>query len=323
MSAIWVIAVILLIFIFFPKTNGISGQLTTTKKAGLCVTPSINPVYTRCDDMNDNSNNDSLANSAIGWYYSWSRYSKYADDPNNNNWGLNCNPLPTKEFVPMLWGINQNHINQGKIISTYIDTVDTTYLLGFNEPNRNKQSKLFPQRAAQFWKDYVIPLWGNTLTLVSPVPHNCYLSDKCLPGYDDANVWFDHFFGNFSGPNLTTQIANSQIEYIAVHAYSCNTDAVMIKLNDTYKRYGKKIWLTEFACGSNEGSKTQQDQNDYIDDIIEKLENADYIFRYSFYKSRGDSINDERGILEFDMNNPSELSETGDKYIWNIDTYSS
>ena len=88
-------------------------------------------------------------------------------------------------------------------------------------------------------------------------------------------------------------------------------------------KYGLKIWLTEFACGSNEGSKTQQDQNDYIDDIIDKLENADYIFRYSFYKSRGDSINDERGILEFDINNPSELSETGDKYIWNIDTYSS
>ena len=38
-----------------------------------------------------------------------------------------------------------------------------------------------------------------------------------------------------------------RIDYLATHDYDGNANHVMNKLEDLYHRYGKKIWLTEFA----------------------------------------------------------------------------
>ena len=40
---------------------------------------------------------------------------------------------------------------------------------------------------------------------------------------------------------------NCRIDYLATHDYVGKENKVMNKLEDLYNRYGKKIWLTEFA----------------------------------------------------------------------------
>ena len=52
--------------------------------------------------------------------------------------------------------------------------------------------------------------------------------------------WFDPFFE--ACENL-----GFRIDYLATHDYVGDVDKVMDKLELLYNRYGKKIWLTEFA----------------------------------------------------------------------------
>ena len=43
------------------------------------------------------------------------------------------------------------------------------------------------------------------------------------------------------------EILGCRIDYLATHDYAGDVEKVMNKLEDLYHRYGKKIWLTEFA----------------------------------------------------------------------------
>ena len=57
----------------------------------------------------------------------------------------------------------------------------------------------------------------------------------------------------------------------------------MNKLERLYERYGKKIWLTEFAlcCTRDEEAVIQ-----FVQEIIPRLEEADYIYKYSWFITR-------------------------------------
>ena len=56
--------------------------------------------------------------------------------------------------------------------------------------------------------------------------------------------WFDPFFE-------ACEALGCRIDYLATHDYPAdypgNVDEVMNRLELLHKRYGKKIWLTEFA----------------------------------------------------------------------------
>ena len=46
-----------------------------------------------------------------------------------------------------------------------------------------------------------------------------------------------------------------RIDYLATHDYVGNANQVMNRLEKLYKRYGRKVWLTEFAvCCTREES---------------------------------------------------------------------
>ena len=52
--------------------------------------------------------------------------------------------------------------------------------------------------------------------------------------------WFDEFWEE-------CLILECRIDYIATHLYTGTIDERMKKLKDYSQRYGKQIWLTEFA----------------------------------------------------------------------------
>ena len=81
-------------------------------------------------------------------------------------------------------------------------------------------------------------------------------------------------------------------------------------------RYGKKVWLTEFAkcC-----TRDEQEVIDFVKEIVPRLEAADYVYKYSWFITRYneknftgdwylDSVN---RLLEKDS---SELSAVGKLY---------
>ena len=74
-----------------------------------------------------------------------------------------------------------------------------------------------------------------------------------------------------------------RIDYLATHDYVGNANQVMNRLEMLYKRYGRKVWLTEFAvcCTREENVVT-----DFVKEIVPRLEQADFVYRYSWYITR-------------------------------------
>jgi len=101
-------------------------------------------------------------------------------------------------------------------------------------------------------------------TLVSPAPAG-----------GNTN-WFDPFFE-------ACEALGCRIDYLATHDYAGDVDEVMNRLKMLHQRYGKKIWLTEFAkCCTHDESEVI----DFVKGIIPRLEAANYVYRYSWFITR-------------------------------------
>lgn len=169
----------------------------------------------------------------------------------------NCSHMAAQyahTHVPMVWGAHR----------TVNIATDAPAVLGYNEPNFHSQANLSPAEAAALWPE--IEQQSHGRPLVSPAAAPCKTVSKCI---GDSFEWFDEFFRCCNG---------CRIDYIATHAYHCHGNTTMAYLQQLYDRYGKKIWLTEFACpGSNDVNK----QMTYMRELLPQLEAADFVYRYS------------------------------------------
>lgn len=249
-------------------------QSTIGAKIGVA----ISPKATLCTDMN--------VLSTPTWTYNWGTESEFVN--------LNCNPLPAQEFVPMFWGYNPSKTVYSK------DDIpsDATTILGYNEPNHAKQSNLTPAEAVEGWKK-MQAVFSDKI-LVSPSAAPC--GDNCV--YGPPVQWFDEFFKLCNG--------TCKVDYLATHCYSCNAQDTMNYLNSLNK-YGLKIWLTEFACGTA-SSHTAQQQLDYMKDIIPMLESSDLIAKYAWFISRSNATNSLLNYNNYVNNNDSVLKALGTQY---------
>ena len=148
---------------------------------------------------------------------------------------------------------------------------NTSYVLGFNEPNINSQGNLSAVEAAKHWRQ--IERHSRGLPLVSPAANACLNrhSKNCLA---TAVEWFDDFFKHCNG---------CRVDYLATHIYDCSANKTMNFLQDLWHRYHKKIWLTEFACPLTHSVHTQMQ---YMSEILPRLEAAHFVYRYSWFQTR-------------------------------------
>ncbi|KAL4217031.1 hypothetical protein ACF0H5_023487 [Mactra antiquata] len=209
--------------------------------------------FYKCEDFKALNN--------VTWMYDWHKdlseiYLKHMTK-------INC-PRSTyeqylPEYVPMIYTFSNNSGHQH--FQHFPNASRTAkYILGFNEPDHTDQANMTPREAADRWPD--IEKANPGIPLVSPAPAGANLH------------WLENFFHLCHG---------CRVDYVAAHSYACNTDKIMNYLHTLYQRFGKKVWLTEFACPHTNDRNVQLR---FMKEILPRLEAADYVFRYSWFQAR-------------------------------------
>lgn len=221
----------------------------------------------------------------IGWWYDWS------PDPSKPG-----EPIG----VPMLWG-NGTVDTQDKERLTAFEHLSTVpaYVLGYEEPDCTSGSgsaDMTVQDGVSKWESLIAPLRKKGSKVGSP--SMCKQADE---------TWLSEFRDQISTP----------WDFTAIHINKNSLDGVKKDI-DHYMKYGKPIWVTEFACVDDYQGFTpctdQQEINNFINDIVVYMQGNSYIQAYAY--SNGLGLGDVWPLMDGDS-----LSESGRTYLAAIEKY--
>lgn len=196
------------------------------------------------------------------WWYNWSHQPESGVATVYENYNM--------DFVPMTWN---NSFNEAGLKAYYKNHPDAKYLLAFNEPNFTTQANMTPKQVAAAWPRLEAIADTYDLKIVGPAVNYC---DKCISiggvPLTSPVAYLDSFF---------SACPDCRVDYIAVHNYMCYSGALSGYV-ESFKKYGKKIWLTEYACW-DQPNITLAMQKSYMKSSIDYLENDTMVFRYSWF----------------------------------------
>ncbi|MDR0828600.1 MAG: DUF5010 C-terminal domain-containing protein [Prevotellaceae bacterium] len=229
------------------------------------------------------------------------------------NWGASTNSTAGNlfdgmemDFCPMGWrGVNE--VNLRAYVAAH---PNTKYLLGTNEPNLTDQANQTPAQTAAQWQQYVDLSKELNLKLISPA-----MNYGTLAGYSDPVKWLDEFF----------RLVNpDDIHGIAIHAYM-NSAGSMKTFIDRFRKYGKPIWLTEFACDFNP-TPSVVSQIALMNDICSYMEADPLVERYAWFMLRGGPADVNNALMDKSSSPmPTLLGDlynalsSQDKNIWYVE----
>ena len=200
----------------------------------------------------------------ITWWYNWFHQPDAQVADVYQNYGM--------EFVPMAWNGGFNE----QAMRTYLSThPDVKYVLGWNEPNFIDQANMTPSQAAAEWPRLEAIADEYNLKIVSPAMNfcgNCVTENGTT--YYDPVEYFDDFFAACS---------DCRVDALSVHAYMGTIGALEWYI-DLFEKYGKPIWLTEFANWEN--NPTLDDQKRFLAQSVDYLENDPRVERYAWFTGR-------------------------------------
>ena len=195
---------------------------------------------------------------AVSWNYSWNRV-RIPQQPDDI------------EFVPMIWGANEENIQTRvtDVVSDYRAGL-THRLLAFNEPDNPNQASMSVETAVGLWH---------------------YLEDTGMPLASPSAVhvnreWMVEFMDLVDTSCL-------RMNYIGVHWYG-NPNAQSFKehMESAYAQYGSKwpLILTEFAPADwttggdpSRNRFTEKMVLDFAKEVIPWLEQQDWIAAYAWF----------------------------------------
>ena len=217
--------------------------------------------------------------------FSWTDLQAYNfDDP----WYGSGVPNEAAKFAPMSWCLN----DLNKTMPSY---VNTSYFMGFNEPNNIHNCNTDAKTVAKAWAQ-VMATWPKS-KLVSPATAG------------DGTAFFDEFFAECK---TLYGAEGCRISHLAVHYYSCTASETMTYLKTMASRYGYPVWLTEFSCGDGAEGKPTKDHLAFMKDIVPQLDAADFVYRYAWMSAHdGKGL---RGLVETGANGKEQLTELGTTY---------
>ncbi len=204
----------------------------------------------------------------VRWWYNWAETPENAVAGNYQTYGF--------EFVPMAYRGSFDETRLRNYLKTH---PDVKYILGFNEPNFVEQANMTPAQAAAAWPRLEAVARDFGLKIVAPAV-NYSPGGVDIPGTnDDSSPWayLDAFFAACS---------NCRVDYIAVHSYMKYASAFEWYIKE-FERYGKPIWVTEWASWDDGGPANVNEQMDYLAETVRWLEGNNNVFRYSWFIGRG------------------------------------
>jgi len=208
------------------------------------------------------ANDMKTASAGISWWYNWSSQPDYDIQTTYADYKV--------DFVPQAW--NAVGINGIKTLVSQDNKVK--YILGFNEPNFTDQANMTPSQAAAAWPQLQAIADQYGLKLVSPAVNycgNCVSENGTV--YTNPFKWLDDFFAACPA---------CRVDYIALHWYG-GGNSITGYINDA-RKYGKPIWITEFANWDN--GVTVENQKSYLAGTTNFLERDPDVFRYSWFMGR-------------------------------------
>lgn len=207
------------------------------------------------------------------WFYTWSN-----DDYTGLTNGI--------EYVPMLIGRNKYNINVINTLNTLYLQGKIKYVLGHNEPDLNN---ITPDQAVADW-EFLCANINPGIKLVAPVPSNL--------NNTGGGVWLESFMAGCAAKGL-------RVDFLAAHIYGSRQPSVYIDpVVALYQKYGKQIWVTEFAVRRNNLNNTGWTMQTVFDmmfpQVLAAYEQMPEVFRYSWF-SVGTQDRLDEGKLDLSM----------------------
>jgi hypothetical protein len=187
-------------------------------------------------------------NSADTLYCSW-----------HYDWGAGGTSSLNVEFIPM------RHNKYWDAYSKINTKINTTHVLGFNEPEREDQADMTVDEAIEQWPE----LMRSGLRIGSPAPS------------DGGRSWLYSFIDRCDKLNY-------RVDFVALHWYQGGQTAGQFYdyLKSVYDRTGRPVWITEWNNGANWTccKPTYEEQAVAIEQFTHMLDTTSFVERYSLYE---------------------------------------
>ncbi|KIW75581.1 hypothetical protein Z517_10323 [Fonsecaea pedrosoi CBS 271.37] len=146
--------------------------------------------------------------------------------------------------------------------------IQTSALLGFNEPEIPDQANLPADEAARLWTDVVVPAKKKfNLRLGSPGMSSDVSRSK---------PWLNTFLSLLDGAH--------EIDFLVLHWYGPRFADMRSFLEDMHATYGLPVWVNEFACSRMGDGEARVDEVEaFIREAVPWLEACPWIERYAYF----------------------------------------
>ncbi len=277
--------------------NGVRGAAVAAVLAGVGAEAATAPVIQsrkRGVCVNKLSAEDSdVLKPGVSWFYNWHYESADA--------------RPGMDYLPMVWTNSPDRIEGAK---RYLDSKPKPrMLMGLNEPNLSGQANLNPEKAAEVWRELAgmakaagVPLTGPHMAINAP-------DKEIVKGYDpiqqkERNLsymidFLDAFF-HHAGKDST--------EGIGIHAYG-NIWELKWAVGELHKKYGKPIWVTEFAEWR---ARDVNSEINYMIEAVDFMERAPHVAGYAWFKERFAKAPNKMSLLDVES---GKLTRLGELYV--------
>lgn len=203
------------------------------------------------------------------WYYNW------GPEPYQPKAGQYVNDGTNVAFVPMAWN---GGFDTSKFDAYFAKHPEEQYILGFNEPNFREQSNMTPEQAVEPWHKLVEYATAKQKKLIAPA-----LNYSAWTEYSTPDKWMDEFIEKYKAkygvdPRTTW-------EALALHCYMDYSSAQTGYVEEYAKKYGQKVWLTEFCAWENVSSSAFQEKQMLLK--LNDLEKSTYVDRYAWFQAKG------------------------------------
>ena len=148
--------------------------------------------------------------------------------------------------------------------------MDVKCLLGFNEPEIERQANMRVEEAVSVWKDVVLPA-KQKLGLRLGAPG--ISSDRAR-----SLKWMDGFLEGLGGLKL------SGIEFLVLHWYGTGFEEFRRWVVECHERWGLPVWVNEVACSRmGNGEVGWEEAEAFMRRAVEWMEETEWIERYAFF----------------------------------------